>query len=358
MNIEERNALAKSFISDKLDFVANCSDSDFTQIPNFQNLKAILLRLINVKPMGFRGVVATAITGKFLNQHYNPLIDFYACNPRSIFEQGIFYAFENRIPCGKSDPLNVAKNINVLDYEWAKGKRPQSAAQAAVDYLRILESVSGDEYEQIVNFFFYMLSEYAKSIASITISLPETEEVSSHDYGAKLVRFVLEFPESGTVPQLVVSAILNQLYRKSEVVVEGGLESVFGTNTTSKKPADIWLERLDIPYNLFEITVKKIDFKRLDDCLQSLNSLEMLGKKITFICRIPEDTSSINIVTPGSSLYKGKYFNFVDISSFIFTGMMLLSDDEVSFILSELRNFVSLVERPVKTKEGWNLIFS
>ena len=56
------------------------------------------------------------MTGLHLNDSYDPLNNFYGCNPRSIFEGGIWYALqENGIPCGKSDPLNVAKNINELN---------------------------------------------------------------------------------------------------------------------------------------------------------------------------------------------------------------------------------------------------
>jgi hypothetical protein len=355
---DARNKQAKDFITDKLNLVEKLTESNFKTISNFQQVKSILQDLIFVKAMGFRGIVATAITGKFIDPTFDPLNNFYSCHPRSIFEQGIFYAFEGRIPCGKSDPLNVAKNIYVLNDDWANGKRPQKAAKAAVKYLKLVEAASGNEQEQLINYFFFRLLEYATSVVNIGICLPTTQGLSNQIFGSKLKRFVLAYPESGTIPQLVVSILLNQIYEKSAIAVMGGDESVFGTNTTSKKPADIWLEYDNTPYNLFEITVKKVDNKRLDDCIQSLNSMGMLDKKISFICRMPDDISTLDNVTFGSLNYKGKTFDFVDIGSFITTISMLLSDKQIEAIMLKLTNFISKIDRPITTKNGWNKIFN
>ncbi len=175
MDVAQRNERAKQYIFDKLEIVSHLTESDFEDLQDYQSVKGILDDLINVKAMGFRGLVATAITGKYLYPDFDPLNNFYSCNPRSIFEQGIFYAFEEkRIPCGKSDPLNVAKNINVLNNEWAKGKRPQKAAQAAVNFLKFMKTAR--DKGKVVNFFFFRLLEYAKSIDSIEIKSPEGQE--------------------------------------------------------------------------------------------------------------------------------------------------------------------------------------
>jgi len=357
MAVAERNERAKQFIIDKLDFVSTLDESYFEELDTYHLLKGTLNNLINVPAKGFRGVVATAITGMFLDSNYDPLNNFYGCNPRSIFEQGIFYAFENRVPCGKSDPLNVAKNINVLNDEWANGKRPQSAAQAAVNYLREIESSTDGAKEKIIDFFFFKLLEYANSIIEIKISLSEEQEWSSQRLASALSYFVLEYPESGTIPQLVVSKLLNKVYAESNVIVKGGDESVFGTNTTSKKPADIWLEMNGTALNLFEITVKKIDAKRLDDCIHALNPLEMLNIPVHFICRLPNDVSTLKGTKDGVLNYKGKTFNFVDICCFIQSLSSLLSLVQIMDVLAELKSFVQKIDRPVKTKEGWKKIF-
>ncbi len=309
MDVNERNRLAKNYITDKLDLVSGYTSSYFEDLPNYEKILKILKDLIQVNAKGFRGIVATALTGKFLNPNYDPLNDFYSCNPRSIFEQGIFYAFENRIPCGKSDPLNVAKNINVLDDEWTNGKRPKSAAQAVVDFLRIYESSSVLQQEKLTDFFFFELHQYAQSIGTIDIELPEEQEWSPQLFATKLSAFVHQYPESGAVPQLIISILLKQIYKRSSINVEGGDESVFGTNTTSKKPADIWLEIEGKPFSLFEITVKKIDYKRLDDCIHSLHAVDMLNCPVHFICRTAVDIDKLNGVENGVLKYKGKTFN-------------------------------------------------
>ena len=286
MSTTSRNEKAKNYIIDKLDLVSLLNDGDFHHIDNYSELEITLKELIFVKPMGFRGIVATAIVGLYLNPDYDPLNNFYGCHPRSIFEQGIFYGFEGRVPCGKSDPLNVAKNVNIINEDWAQGKRPQSAAMAAVKYLRFITSASGDKREDIINYFFFMLLKYSNSVAGIFIEMPDDVELSNQEIALKLSEFCLCYPESGTIPQLVISLILKNIYKNSEISVEGGDESVFGTNTTSKKPADIWLQHEGSPFSLFEVTVKKIDHKRLDDCLQTLNQQSYLGLPLNFICRI------------------------------------------------------------------------
>lgn len=357
MNITARNESAKQYVNDKIILVSQLSDHDFEDFHDYERLKSILTDLIYVEAKGFRGVVATAITGKYLNPTYDPLNNFYSCNPRSIFEQGIFYAFENKIPCGKSDPLNVAKNINELNEAWIQGKRPQKAAQAAVDYLRLIESSEGVRQEKLINYFFHMLVKYSNSIKEINISLPSGQVFSNQITASKLVDFTLGYPESGTIPQVVIFYLLKKLYVNSTVKINGGEESVFGTNTTSKKPADLWSTIDDNVISLFEITVKKIDYKRLDDCILALNAMEMLDKPLQFICRLPADIQPLKDVEYNSLIYKGKAFDFIDISNLILTVSCLLTPQQLNEVINDLRVFIAKIERNQKTKHGWNKIW-
>ena len=64
---------------------------------------------------------------------------------------------------------------------------------------------------------------------------------------------------------MLVGKIIKAVFSSSSFVVFGDEESVFGTNTTSKKSADVWIKKDNEVVFLFEITLKKIDFKRLDD---------------------------------------------------------------------------------------------
>jgi len=110
--------------------------------------------------------------------------------------------------------------------------------------------------------------------------------------------------------------------------LEGLNDSVFGTNTTSKKPADVW----EVMSNgelgkLYEITVKLIDKKRLEDCIDSLRQLNILDKEIIFICRIPDNIATLNVID-GVFEHKGVTFQFVDIFSFVNSMFVILNKEE------------------------------
>lgn len=358
MNVAERNQQGEYYVNARIAAVSSLRDVDFPQYPADHKVHRMLTELIEVQAKGFRGVVITAIVGKSLNPKYDPLNDFYACNPRAIFEGGIWSALTaNNIPCGKSDPLNVAKNIQNLNEAWAKGRRPQSAALAAVCFIRLLQASHGREYEGLVNYFFYRLVRYARSIAAFDIAPCGNEDTSRQYLAHKLVAFAKNFPESGTIPQLLVARLLSAVFVASSTIVEGGEESVFGTNTTSKKPSDIWLSAGGRPTSLFEVTVKKIDHKRLDDCLESLRALGLSESPVTFICRFPDDIGQLR-VSDGSYLYKGKRFEFVDIGAFVTSLTSLLVPVDLIRIVDEMRESISHVNVSVRTKAGWNDTFA
>ncbi len=359
MNVYERNKFAKEYVIEELDKAANRSAQDFIGIKDITELQLILDDLIRIKVMGFRGLVLTAIVGLKIDSRYDPLTDFYASNPRSIFEQGIFYALRGRVPSGKSDPLNVAKNTSVIDENWAKGKRPESAAKAAVIFLRKIMDADANMRQELVDYFFYRLWTYGKEVTSIPIKMPEKDALSSQEFACVCNRFISEYPESGTMPQFIIFKLLESIYAQSSIFVKGGTESVFGTNTTSKKPADIWLEDDNgEPFNLFEITVKKVDEKRLDDCVDNLHALNMLELPVQFICRLPQDVSTLTQYGNNIANVNGKHFDFQDIGEFVRGLSALLGQAQIKAILQDITVFLSDTERPVAIKEGWNRILS
>lgn len=358
MNVAERNQQGEYYVNAKIAAVSQLTDADFPQYPATHQVHRMMTDLIEVQSKGFRGVVITAIVGKNLNPNFDPLENFYACNPRALFEGGIWDALTaNNIPCGKSDPLNVAKNIQHLNEAWAQGRRPQSAALAAVQFLRLLQGARAKEHEQLVNYFFYRLVRYSRSITDFDIAISDHADVSRQMLANKLIAFAVQFPESGTIPQLLIAKMLLAMFASSSTTVEGGDESVFGTNTTSKKPADIWLNNDGKPTNLFEVTVKKVNNKRLDDCLDSLRALGLLENPVTFVCRFPNDIEELD-VSGGSFRYKGKQFEFVDLGAFIASLSSLLLPEELVRIVDEMHDFISHVNISMRTKAGWNEIFS
>lgn len=357
MNVNERNNAGRYYVNTRLSVARTKTDADFQEFHEGSEIHQMLTDLIEVKSKGFRGVVVTALTGIHLNDSYNPLQNFYACNPRAIFESGIWYALnDNGIPCGQSDPLNVAKNVTQLNEDWAQGKRPQAAALAAVAFLRLVMSSNKSERARLVDYFFYRLLKFSKTITDFKLSSIETSAHSLQTLGTRIVDFTLKYPESGNVPQRLVALLLSELFSLSTIRVVGGDESAFGTNTTSKKPADIWIEIDGKTTNLYEVTLKPVNYKRLDDSLNALNSTGHLNNQVTFICRFDHDVKNLEL-THGSFQYKGKRFDFVDFKSFCLSIFALLEPNQCLSVVRGLENFIKDKNISVKTKGGWNEFF-
>lgn len=354
-----RHGKARVLVNDWIKAAKAGTDID---ADDYANERSILKRLIPVKAAGFRGIVLTAIVGKELNANYDPTKDFYASSPRTLFEKGIYYALqEHRVPCGKSDPLNVAKNAQVIDATWAKGRRPESAAMAAVNYIELVHSNWYDEKyrNSLISLFFKQLWEYAECCMAADVPLASFEGTPPVRIAAKLAKFTADFPEGGATPQLVVGTLISKIRQddKNYANVVGVLESVFGTNTTSKKPADVWEEMADGSIGeLYEITAKPVDQKRLEDCVENLKSMELGGKIITFICRIPQDIATL-AVFDGTLLHQGVMFQFIDINNFIRTSFCMLSPARQIEVIDAVDQFVKDTNRKTEVKDGWGLAF-
>ncbi len=365
MTATERDILVQQYLSEVIEGASHLNEEDFHTLENYSFINDLLDILIPVKVDGFRGIVMTAIVGKYLDKEYDPLNNFYACNPRSIYEKGIYYVLEKfDIPSAKSAPLNVAKAISKLDDDWVKGRKTttQPIAKAAIDFIELIMANFGStNYNRLVAFFFYRLYIFAKRINSLTIVTTHPSTISKNELSAKLGYFVQSIPEAGTIPQTIIGKLLKILHDSEIRQVKGESESVFGTNTTSKKPADIWIENLASEViSLYEITVKKIDYKRLDDCIDSLNKIGNIQKKeVIFICRMPTDVKELKLNSNVNALFhKGYWFNFIDINYFIQICITLLDDQQIDTFFSEMKVFISDRNRPLKTKEGWNELFS
>ena len=112
---------------------------------------------------------------------------------------------------------------------------------------------------------------------------------------------------------------------------------------------------------LYEITVKKIDKKRLDDCVDALRRTNIPKTTITFICNMPSDTSPIEqkMCEHGNSMtHGGIKFQFLDIRTFIIDLYCILGYARQSKFKDTLRKFVSETNRALRTKEYWTNVFA
>jgi hypothetical protein len=355
--VSERNEAGRFYVSTRIEVARTKSAADFPEFDQQSDVYKLLTDLIEVNAKGFRGVVVTALVGLHLNSAYNPLTNFYSCNPRSIFEKGIWYALqENGIPCGKSDPLNVAKNTYQLNEDWAKGRRPQHAAMAVVGFLRVVMEASQSRQARLIDYFFYRLWKYAQEVNAYELVPISAVQQSRLDLGNQLIGFTLRYPESGQLPQYLVLQLLKFLFKQSLIRVMGEDESVFSTNTTSKKPADIWLEDQNTPTNLYEVTVKAVSCKRLDDSIDALEQTGHLACPVIFICRIPEDVAELGL-SQSHLVYRGKSFEFMDYRSFCLTLFALLTEQDLVDVVENVSRLVRHQDMSMRTKAGWNLLF-
>jgi hypothetical protein len=360
MKAEVRTAHVDYWLRTRLDRAKTLQEESFSKLLQRDDLSKVLKDLIDTNAKGFRGVVITSLVGYSIDHSFSPFIDFYACNPRSIFEQSIWYVLtEYKIPCGKSDPLNVAKNIQKLDVNWAKNRRPESAALAAISFMERYFNEQNEEQKVLIqDYFFFCLLKYSEKIASFAVAEIDITSVSRQHMAENLLQFALAAPESGATPQLLIARILQQIFADGVVSVCGGDESVFGTNTTSKKPADIWLIQDNMVTALFEITLKKVDAKRLEDCLEAHRALSLFAVPLTFICRIPEDISTLANINKNTFMYNFRVIEFVDFSSFVRSSFSLLTEESANEIYRAMKDFVGEITTSLKTKNIWNSIIA
>lgn len=357
-NSEKRNLQVQTFISQCL---AIRKKQDFESIN--ADIVSMIANIIHCEALGFRGIVITSFAGKFLDSTFDPTKDFYSCNPRSIFEKGIRLALlENNIPCGKSDPLNVAKAIKQINLEWAKGKRPMSVAQDVVNLLEYLfvKKTTKAEFQKIQAYFFLELSK--QKIVATQIDMPERLDANSIKVANLLIEFMTAYPDGGATPQFFCGEILHLSFEDDPNLHVGGLDAdVNATNTTSKKPGDIWIENSKGKLEkIYEITLKSVDNNRIEDCVQNLKRLKIAPSlEITFLCRIPEDTSSLTFEANANLMASRNHlFLFLDIRNFFYYGFIALTKEKQQKFIMDTQKFMNELKRKKAVRDAWKLLVS
>jgi hypothetical protein len=355
----ERNEFVAQTLSEFIDRVKSGEGPAFDR---YRAERAVLERLIPINSDGFRGVTLTAIMGKFVRSDINTSTEFSSISPRSIFEQGIRPVLKrHRIPTGASAPLNVAKNIQVLDEKWAEGRKPETAALAAVDYIRRVNRHWSDVAmrDDLIMMFLQRLLAYANEVASHDVDLAPIDGVVPIVLAKRLAEFALSFPEGGSMPQFVAGTLLAEARSTdAEYSPIGGVEaSVFGANSTSNKPADLWERLSSGPLaNLYEVTCKAVDVERLNAAVDSFAKLALPTTTITFVCRVPEDCSTLDLVE-GAIIHRGVPFQFLDFAAFVETTFLMLTSAKQLAALERVATFVAEPARAVKTKTAWASAF-
>lgn len=352
------------FVSTRLtEFIERALAGNGPAADRYPSERRVLERLIPIQTDGFRGIALTAIMGKLVRDDINTGTEFDSIKPRGLFEQGIRPVLKLfKIPTGASPPLNVAKNIQVLDEKWAEGRKPEDAALAAVDYIRRINRHWGDPTfrDDLIMMFVQRLMEYAHEVGTYDAELPALSGVPPITTAIRLADFSLAFPEGGSIPQFVIGTLLAAIRSNDTgyLPLAGVEASVFGTNSTSNKPADLWEYMADGSLgNLYEVTCKKVDQDRLTAAVDSFSRMELPNTPITFICRMPKDVMSLDL-NAGSMILRGITFQFLDIREFILSLFVLLTPHKRLATIGRIAEFIGNPSRRVSTKKGWAKAFN
>lgn len=293
---------------------------------------------------------------RLLDSKFKASENFYACNPRSIFEQPIRKAFrEHGIPHRKSGPLNVAKNSKKINRDWATDKHGGEIAMNVVKIVKKIESVSGDELKKFALAYVARYKQEAKRIKKMQVNLlPQENPIQIYKLCVDLIDSV---PDGGATPQIIVGLLMESMNkdRKTPVIVLGHRDSVSTTNTTSKKPGDIVEKVSDAAELIYEITTKMFTSDRLIDSYESVMDYSKTIKNVFVICRpqdVPETLSSREAsYIMATTQYRELAYYFINIYDYIKSTIIFLTPNGRKFFYEELVVYVNNTNTAEKVKK-------
>lgn len=284
--------------------------------------------LCEIKERSYREIWLTVLAATALDTSYRASEDFYACSPRSLYENQIRPHLEGLgIPCGQSGPLNIAKAARALDDSWAAQRRPKKAALAVLSLVHALEGEPA-RWKDLAVVTSRRLSELATDIAELRV---EVDPLTQLDVVLPLFfRLIEDVPDGGNTPQRICGYILNEAFFGGHLRVTGHEDSAAITNSTSGKPGDISVVHRDGSiHSTFEVTVKKFDAKRISECNQGLRVYEQRTgtkiSKVTVLCRrrdVPQKLAdATQVPTPSGVLAVGAFdeyqYEFIDLQTWL-----------------------------------------
>ena len=306
---------------------------------------------------GFAGIVLTAAVGRLLDSGYAPAADFYSINPRPLFEKHIRRVLAEKYdaPMGKSDVLNVAKNARVIDAEWAKGRRPEDAAMAAVELFQWVGSAPEKALESLLAVLAWIYLSlglvYGQEISAVG---PSGDLYADVDLLVELIRVA---PAGGATAQAVVGSLLQAQHHlfSCDGALEGVEESVYATNTTSKKAGD-FAESLQAQLRIYEVTTKPVDRQRVDESAASVlayvKGLRVPPEhvEVTFLC----DPKTVDPALGGMSIvHRGVRYQFVAWDGWVQVMMERLGPIGRSEALESVRDYVGHRTTQLTVKKAW-----
>lgn len=318
--------------------------------------------LFSTTKLGFREVAFLVIIARLLKPTYKASRNFYACNPRPFYE-GPMAAFlsTRRIPHMKSGPLNVAKAAVALNAQWARQRRPKSAADAVVRLVQYIEKATKDQLTSLGVVFMQRLSKEALRIAELKTELPPDADP---DRLSKICRRLIEeTPDAGNTPQRIAGLLLECYHStlNTGVMVSGHTDRASVTNTTSKKPGDIVEEKNGSGlFAVYEVTVKAFDNQRVGEshqAIQAYNARENTSiSEVIVICR-ESDVHGEAIESADGMLgvlnHNGIIYYFLDIFQWVSSRIVGMPQKARKDFAKKLNDYINLPNTSEKVKELW-----
>ncbi|MFV9506294.1 MAG: hypothetical protein AB4911_17220 [Oscillochloridaceae bacterium umkhey_bin13] len=356
---DERNATVVQLLNRLFDEISNenyIADSDIEQSIDI---------LFRTTIWGFREVVLVVAIARLIEPSYCASEDFYACNPRTLFEKPIKQVLDSKgIPSRQSGPLNVAKGTPRLNTQWAAGRKPRFVAEEVVQLVAKIEQISPQDLE---NFTKLLLRRFIAEALQVRKSMLFVDPKSDLDLLFRLTKsFIENTPDQGNTPQRIIGYLLESYHDQlaSNVTVHGHTDHASTTSTTSKKLGDITEESNGVMLLVYEVTVKGFGEQRIREAyasiLQYAANSGLEAKEIIVLCReqdVHPDVVPVTSLYLGKLEYEGVVFYFLDIYEWIIAQLFRMSMASRRDFFDKLQSYVADKNTSEKLRYAWKAMF-
>lgn len=308
---------------------------------------------------GHREITLTIVLARLLDPKFKASVNFYSCNPRSIYEGPIRTLLrKSGIPHKKSGPLNVAKNSQKINKDWAQNKRGDGMAMVVAELVKKIELVDKNTLREFALVYVYRYLQEAKKVARLNFKIQKIEDpLFLFNLSTDLISNV---PDGGSTPQFIVGTLINNFNKDhdNKVITTGQEDSVSATNTTSKKPGDIIEDFPDVRKRIYEITVKKFSVDRMIESHEAIKAFDKNGliSEVFVICRkedTPEEvnSSSSTAFLLGTAKYQDIVYYFISIFEWLQDKLLFMSAKSRANFYADLVAYVNEINTSEKVKE-------
>lgn len=337
-------------------------EKQYNEVPK---LKPEVELLFSTHEWGFREIVLLIVIVKLRDPSYDAGTNFYACNPRAIYEGPIRAELTDRkIPSRQSGPLNIAKSVQGINSAWAAPRQP--AAKAVV---RLIEHVNGLNHEDLTNFAIWIHAKFlevASETAALTVVVPPNSDpvILAH-----LCHSLIEQePDGGNTPQRIVGYLLEAYHEEAGtgITVKGHTDRASTTSTTSGKPGDVAeYTRSETLLAVYEVTVKGFGEKRVQEAYEAIVAVSpedsLLIPTVTVLCRPIDKHPEVTVELTSASFlgeyeYKALRFFFIDLFEWITLQLLRMPVSGRLRFYKKLEEYVRHQNTAIKVKEHWRVL--